>query len=280
MLLGPNVDDAGVPDDYLERFMQARLANFWRSFAPRQGADYDALVAEERYEKFCSEFLIQLPPVFALKPSEEWDERLQKLPVQRQMLHVALFDYVCHNFRPLLLREPSQVQTLPVYKQVLMASQRRTLAAAALKMLDSVSKLHALLGRSHTRFASIILPTFEAAVVLVSLTMDEQFPGIPTAATNLNLDLDLENERNGHADPLAWGKAHLTRDYCRRATQEALARLEMLAEVSNMAETSAHTLARLMAKMPTGDVAPSAFDNFFAAYSTATLPGLYTELQD
>jgi hypothetical protein len=281
MHLAPNVDDANAPEGYSERLMQARLANFWRSFAPRQGAEYEAMVAEERYEKFCSEFLTHLPPVFALEPSEEWDERLQKLPLQRQILHVAIFASLCDNFRPVLLREPSQVQSLPAYKQVLVASQRRTLAAAALKMLDGVSKLHALLGRSHTRFAAIILPTFEAAVVLVSLSMDGQFPG-----TNLGDDGPLHTL---DVDPLEWEKAHLTRDRCRRAVQEALARLEMLAEVSNMAKAGARTLARLMAKMPSGDVAQwpsleacdlSALDHFFAAYSADTFPGLDAELPD
>lgn len=80
MHFASNVDDANAPEGHSERLMQARLANFWRSFAPRQGGEYEAIVAEERYEKFCSEFLTHLPPVFALEPSEEWDERLQKLP--------------------------------------------------------------------------------------------------------------------------------------------------------------------------------------------------------
>ena len=279
MHLAPIVDDTDAPESYSERLLQARLANFWRSFGSNQGAEYEATVAEERYEKFCSEFLTHLPPVFALEPNEAWDERLQKLPLQRQILHVAIFDFLCHNFRPVLLRESSQVQGLPAYKQVLVASQRQALAVAALKMLDGVSKLHALLGRSHTRFTAIILPTFEAAVVLVSLTINEQFPG-----TNLGDDGPL---RTLDVDPLGREKAHLTRDRCWRAAQEALARLEMLAEVSNMAKAGAHTLARLMAKMPSGDVAHwplletcdlSALDHFFAAYSADTFHDLNTQL--
>jgi hypothetical protein len=259
-------DDTNAPESYSERLMQARLGNFWRNFAPKQSAEYDALMAEERYEKFCSDYLANLPPVLALEPSEEWDERLQKLPLQRQILHIAIFDSLCHNFRPILMREPNQVRSLPTYEQVLEASQRRTLAAAALKMLDGVSKLHALLGRSHTRFAAIILPTFEAAVVLVSLIMDEQFPGT-----------DLSDEgplRAPNVDPLGWEGTHLTRNRCYQAVQEALARLEMLAEVSTMAETSARTLARLMAKTQCNlleSCEPSDSDNFFTTYSADTV---------
>jgi hypothetical protein len=260
------------------------------------------MVAEERYEKFCSEFLMHLPPVFALEPSEKWDERLQKLPLQRQVLHIAIFYSLCHNFRSVLLREPAQVQSLPAYKQVLVASQRRTLAAAALKMLDGVSKLHALLGRSHTRFAAIILPTFETAVILVSLTMDAHFPG-NTMGDNRPL-------HTLNADPLGWEKAHMTRERCLRAVQEAQARLEMLAEVSNMAKISARTVAHSMAKMlsttsngdSSGDGAQAALlgldnlcgggdvdmgqttlvdlDHFFSTYSADTFPGLNVELPD
>ena len=241
MHLSLNIDDDSAPEDYLERLMQARLASFWRSFTPQQGAEYEEMVAEERFEKFCSEFLVHLPPVFALEPSEKWDERLQKLPLQRQALHIAIFYSLCHNFRSVLWREPAQVQSLPAYKQVLVASQKQTLAAAALKMLDGVSKLHALLGRAHTRFASIILPTFEAAIILVSLTMDARFPG-----NTMGNDGPLQTL---NTDPLGRDKAHVTRERCLRAVQEAQARLEMLAEVSNMAKVSARTVARSVAKM-------------------------------
>lgn len=270
MHLGPQVDEPDVPESFSERMIQARLANFWRSFPPRQGAEYDATVAEEWYEKFCDDFLRQLPPVFALESSEEWDERLERLPLQRQILHVAIFDSLCHNFRPLLLSEPGRLQSLPVYKKVLVASQRRALAAAALKTLDGVSKLHAMLGGSHTRFTAVIMPTFEAAVVLVSLIMDVHFPGISLGEDGPPRALDV--------DPLGWEKAQLTRDQCQLAAQEALARLRKLAEVSNMARAGVDTLGRLVAKLPSADIVPwhpqepcgpdlNALDNFFEQYS-------------
>ena len=240
MHLAPNVDDADAPEGFSERLIQARLADFWRSFNPRQGAEYDVTVAEERYEKFCIDFLTTLPPIFALEPSEEWDERLQMLPLQRQILHITIFDSLCYNFRPVLLREPSHVQSLPAYKQVLLSSQRKALAVAALKVLDGVSSLHTMLGGSHTRFAGIIFPTFEAAVLLVGLCMDVDFPGKGEDGPPSTLDID----------PLGSGKAHVTRDRCRQAVHDALARLRTLAEVSNMAEVGARTLARLLGIAP------------------------------
>jgi hypothetical protein len=204
------------------------------------------VAAEERYDRFCREILATLPPEFALVNATcVWDKQVQRLPLQRQMLHVAIFDSIRHNFAPVLMLAPAQVQSWSVYKQVLVSSQRRALAAAALRMLDSVSKLHALLGRSHTRFTAVVQPTFEAGVMLGSLVLDDQFLGTPT-----NLDMDAGNEQIGQDDPLAWEKAHVTRERCRRAAQNALLRLEMLAEISNLAKVGAGTLARLMAEVP------------------------------
>ncbi|OCK74320.1 hypothetical protein K432DRAFT_386876 [Lepidopterella palustris CBS 459.81] len=240
MHLAPNIDDADAPEGYSERLIQARLANFWRSFTPGQGAEYDEAAAEERYEKFCTDFLATLPPVFALKPSEEWDERLQILPLRRQILHITIFDCLCYNFRPVLLRGPNHVQSLPTYKQVLLSSQRKALAVAALKVLDGVSNLHVLLGGSYTRFAGIIFPTFEAAVLLVGLCMDVDFPGQCEDGPPSTLDID----------PLGSGKSHVTRGRCRQAVHDALTRLRTLAEVSNMAKVGARTLARLLGNAP------------------------------
>jgi hypothetical protein len=266
--------------------------------------------AEERYDKFCRELLAELPPAFALtEPSHVWDKELPRLPLQRQMFHLAIFESIYQNFRPVLLSDPGQVLNLPAYKQVLLASQQHTLAFAALKTLDCVSNLHTLLGRSHTRFPNIIMPTFEAAVVLCSLVMDTQFLRSPSiGSTNANENLSLENEQKGHVDPLVWERAHVTRESCRRAIQDALARLEMLAEVSNMAKICARTLARLIAKMPVlvssngggsydthaalhdielfrgdGDVSQAALldlDHFFATCSTESFSGVHTALPD
>ncbi|KAJ4379487.1 hypothetical protein N0V85_008851, partial [Neurospora sp. IMI 360204] len=98
-----------APDPFTERLLQARLADFWRSInPPLQGNQDDIMAAEERYDKFSREFLSQLPPAFALADADEsWDILLPKLPLQRQMLHMAIYDSLCWNFRPLLFRDPS-----------------------------------------------------------------------------------------------------------------------------------------------------------------------------
>ncbi|KAI4156740.1 MAG: hypothetical protein L6R39_001049 [Caloplaca ligustica] len=246
---GDNIEQGfDAPDPFTERLLQARLANFWRSIGPLQGAEYDMVVGEERYNKFCCEYLSQLPPAFALvDPDRRWDNRLPKLPLQRQLLHIAIYDSLCWNFRPLLLlhdHERAECLPLPTYKRVLLGSQEKALAVAALRAIDGVTHLHALLGGFHTRFAGLVFSTFEAAVVLVYLCMDPMFlrdyhdrhvPPPGTSSTN--------------TDPLQAGIPHITRQRCLQAVQGALKRLRMLADVSSMADIGASTLTRLLSKV-------------------------------
>ena len=237
---GDNTDsDADAPDPFTERLLQAHLADFWRSVSPVQGAEYDTIAAEERYDKFCREYLSQLPPAFALvDPDDTWDSRFPKLPLQRKLLHIAIYDSICWNFRPLLLR---RLVPLPVYKSLILSSQKRKLAAAALYTLNSITRLHDLLGGGHTRLAGIVFSTFEAAVQLVYLNTDPTFPE----------DYPLRHNPPPGAlktDPLQAGISNVTRLGCLQAVKEALKRLKMLAEVSRMADIGASTLMQLSIK--------------------------------
>ncbi|KAI1773030.1 hypothetical protein F4818DRAFT_424658 [Hypoxylon cercidicola] len=229
-----------VPDPFTERALQARLADFWRGAGPVQGVGYDLIAAEERYGKFCREYLVQLPPAFALvDPDETWDDQCPKLPMQRKLLHIAIYDSVCWNFRPLLLWQPPP---LPAYKRVLLASQKKALAVAALRSMDSVMKLHDLLGGCHTRLVGIVISTFEAAVLLVHLYTDPMLPGDharqPTPQPGML-----------NADPLQVSTHAATRLGCLQAIQGALKRLQMLAEVSSLADIGARTIVQLLSKV-------------------------------
>ena len=231
-------------DAFTERLLETRLADFWRRIGPVAGAEYDVMVAEERYERFCREYIAELPPAFALQPNEAWDMGLTKLPLQRQLLHIAIYDSLCWNYRPLLLQLPHD-QNLPTYKRMLLDSQRKALVVGALHVLEGVSQLHAMLGGCHTRFAGLVFSTFEAAVLLVYLCMDQRFlhenfpPGMSIT----------KNSRD--PDPLRAGMRNLTRHGCIEAVQGALDRLRMLAEVSNMADVGASTLTELLSKAST-----------------------------
>ncbi|KAL9109923.1 MAG: hypothetical protein Q9227_005446 [Pyrenula ochraceoflavens] len=226
-------EDADAPESFTERILQARLAEFWRSLGPFPNTKYDLTLAEERYERFCSEFIPTLPPAFSLQANKEWDICLSILPLQRQLLYMSIFESICSNFRPVLLLESSDILNLPLYKQVLLSSQRKALAAAALNELDAVATMHALLGSSHTRFASIIFHTFEAAVPLVCLCMDCDFPA----------DGGKNSQNMGNL-------TSVTRERCMQAADNALSRLQMLAEVSPKADAGARTLSQLLDRVP------------------------------
>ncbi|KXX82891.1 hypothetical protein MMYC01_200637 [Madurella mycetomatis] len=237
VLLPPGVDP---PDPFTERLLQADLADFWRTNGDAQGAEFDMIAAEERHEKFCREYIGQLPPVFALKdPDESWDKRFPKLPLQRKLLHIAVYDSMASNFRPLLLRQP---EPLPPYKSLMLGCQKKRLAAAALRSLEAVTQLHALMGGCHTRLPSIVSSTFEAAVALTYLSTDPLFPGEcpkqhipPPGALG--------------PDPLQAGSCRITLHGCLQAVKGALNRLKMLAEASSMADAGASALIRLLAKV-------------------------------
>lgn len=236
---------ADSPDDYAQGILQAHMATFWRRFDVRYDGEYDMMVAEERYEQFCNEFLASLPASFSLRPNRTWDKRRPKLPLLRQLLHISIFDSLCWNFRPLLFETSHDASILPPYKRLLLSCQKKALAAAALQMLDAVGNLHRMLGGSHTRFVKIIVPTFEAAVPLACLCMDPQFP------EDDDRDDSESNakEEASQTDPLRTTSSEVTRGACVQAVQDALQRLRMLAEVSNVAEVGAQTLGRLLDKM-------------------------------
>ncbi|RYP70072.1 hypothetical protein DL771_005689 [Monosporascus sp. 5C6A] len=256
MHLTPGVDpDSGAPDSFTERLLEARLVTFWRVMKPGHWAnsEYDPNLAQQRHEKFHEDFINTLPPSFALEPSREWDNRLPHLPLQRQLLHVAIFESVCHNFRPLLLFERARLHSLPAYKQVLILSQARGLALAALKVLDAVSTLHDMIGATHTRFATIIFHTFEASVLLLCLCIKgflsesaaQDIAGLQTFPPDSSGGSHFGMGSLGQASSVD-KEAHINRDRCIREAQSALARLQVLANVSVMAEVSAQSLSQLL----------------------------------
>ncbi|CAG8893439.1 unnamed protein product [Penicillium egyptiacum] len=236
--LGPELEDNKDLDEYTEHLLQARLANFWRTSPANCNSEYDIVAAEERYERFCNEYLTTIPPAFALPPNAQWDEHLSMLQKQRETLHIAIFQSLCYNFRPALLQTPRQTLHLPKYKQILLLSQRKALAVAALRVLKCTSSLHALMGGSQTRFPGIIQPTFEASVLLVYLCMDQAlFEGDEIRCPSLLT-----------IDPLGASMRNLKRVECTNALRDALRRLQRLAEVSHMAEVGAEGLLQLLQK--------------------------------
>ncbi|OJD15550.1 hypothetical protein AJ78_04207 [Emergomyces pasteurianus Ep9510] len=237
----PNLD-ADVPDIFTERLMEVQLGRFWRSFKVKQNSKYDPTEAEQRYEKLCAEYLPSLHAAFDVDhPDTTWDKALPKLPMQRQLLHISIFDSICWNFRPLLLLNPSQIASLPPYKRVLLQSQKLRLGLAAFRELEAVTALHSMFGGSYTRFAAIIFNTFEATVLLLCLCTHPDFP----------FDQGDEN-----IDILGV-RLKLTYTKVMQVAEQAIHRLQMLAELSDMAASGARVAAQLFAKAVKNNQSPN-----------------------
>lgn len=118
MHLGPELEDNKDLDEYTEHLLQARLANFWKTSHANCNSEYDIVAAEERYERFCNEYLITIPSAFGLQPNTQWDEHLSMLPKQRETLHIAIFESLCYNFRPALVQMPRQTHHLSFWRRI------------------------------------------------------------------------------------------------------------------------------------------------------------------
>ncbi|KAM3083611.1 hypothetical protein ACMFMG_004256 [Clarireedia jacksonii] len=269
MHLVPNsdyVDDCDAPDMFTERLMQVRLARFWNNFDSGRNSEYDPMQAEQKYEKFCAEYLRSLPPAFALVPETKWDNHFPKVPMQRQLLHICIFDSICWNFRPLLLLKPHQIACLAPYKQVLLQAQKKTLAMAALKELEAISALHSMFNNCQTRFGVIIFNTFEASVLLLSICTSADFFNGQDESSSQFLDLET---------------TPLTQKRLMQAARKGLDRLETLAEVSEIASSGARALAQLYANASRDvEAIPSTGFDYDLEFSTSfdlLEPSLMTE---
>ena len=103
---------------------------------------------------------------------------------------------------------------------------------AALKELEAVTALHSMFGGSYTRFAAIIFNTFEAAVLLLSLCSHVDFPF---------------DQGDGNTNVLGV-QIKLTYKKAMQAAEQAIGRLQMLAELSDMAAAGARVAAQVFAK--------------------------------
>ncbi|KAF7538426.1 hypothetical protein G7054_g2971 [Neopestalotiopsis clavispora] len=233
--------DSDVSEPFLERLLQARLGAFWKAHRLCHGPNelYDPVKAEETFERFRDEFLCDLPPSYSLKTHGYiQDPQHPQMSMQRQLLHITIFESLCQHFRPLLVIGSERLSSMPGYKRTLIRSQSRSLAHAALSTLEAVSALHSMLGAAHTRSTFIIVPTFEASVILACLCIDSSWvrAGDDDCQPPVTLVRNLSASSNADIGP----------DDCYLAVQQALARLRMLADVSTVAEVGADHLSRLL----------------------------------
>ncbi|KFA51572.1 hypothetical protein S40293_03969 [Stachybotrys chartarum IBT 40293] len=241
-----------VPGPYMGQLLQAKLAQFWGRGRPKMNGseEYDPAVLEQKYETFVTGFLGTLPASFALKPSTELDGLVPNLVRQRLLLHIAVYNYICNIFKPLLQLETAYKRSLPRYKRAIVRTQKQRLTRTALGMLETVKALYMLLGSTHTRLHSITFYTFEATVLLscVCSASDD--------------DLGAEVEEGGldgfncsdfsfchPVDPLSAEEVDISQARCSEAISEAHKRLEILSDCNAMAEVGARAIRKHLGRV-------------------------------
>ncbi|KAG6991368.1 hypothetical protein G7Y79_00053g088510 [Physcia stellaris] len=254
MRLGRDAGDLNAPDTFLERNLQAKLAKLWYTTVRQMKGwqvVYDVVAVEEHYEGLRRNFISELPAVFDIdSPDEQWDAGRPEIPKQRQLLRVSIFSYLCRIYSRLLKLEPSYLQSMSRYNCNLISQHRIRLVNAAVSLLDSVAQLHNDMGRKHTKYFLISFYTFEPAMVLTIHLLNA------TANSSGNTQDCKEGQcHQGHGRDDGLGETSVLPNkipnaaQCRLEIDKALERLDMLREVSSIAELASRKIHQLVQRL-------------------------------
>lgn len=254
MRLGPETVHSNEPDAFLERSLQARLAKIWNSIlrpAIYRPLAYDPAAVEEHYDRLCREFLFKLPAAFDLhNPNKEWDLQRPMLARQRQMLRISVFALLCQIYRPVLLLNSAQINSMAQYKRCLVSRHRTTLANSAISLLDNIAQLHSDMGGNQTKYFLISFYTFEPAVLLIMHLLSAE-----------NISKTLSQVQATYERHPVLGALHALEDtafsnpnapshsQCLAEIDKALLRLNTLREVSPIAELGGHKLHQMVDRL-------------------------------
>jgi hypothetical protein len=243
----PNVSQGDAPNIFCERRLQIDLAKIASSILSSNNGKpcTEPATINRQMEVLKMDLIEKLPPAFRLgDPDEKWDEQLPHLRRQRQMFRISVFATMCMLLRPMIIIPAKAVRALSASDRRLVLKHRISLIDAAMKVLDSVAKLHSLMGGKHNRFFLLSFFTLEPAVLLGIYLMTPKF-----------------GTKEGRQGSSAFhGIAADHRDMWKHGFQkmeEAVARLNMLSEVSSIARTGLKVLVKMMTMINTTDMARS-----------------------
>ncbi|KAF2233368.1 hypothetical protein EV356DRAFT_207909 [Viridothelium virens] len=265
-VLPKNVNNVNAPDVFIERILQAKLSKFCFATVTQKPANseiYNPSYVEEVYERLCHEFLAQLPPVLDLNdPDLQWDHQFPMLPRQRQMLRISVFAVLCQLFQPLLHLTLEQSQAMPQYKQDLIWTHRTQLVRAAICLLESVSRLHELMGGHRARFFLLSFFTFEPAMLLAICLISA------APSHKVLIQARAQNKRNSIFRDMAFSTLHgmprsaVTAAHCRSHIEKAVERLTTLQDANVIAKIGMQKLHEVLARI---DTLPSSTEHFSSA---------------
>ena len=246
----PDVSHEDAPNIFCERRLQIDLAKIASNILSSNSGKpcTEPAAISKKMEMLKTDLIEKLPPTFRLDdPDEKWDEQLPHLNRQRQMFRISVFATICMLLRPMIIIPANAVRALSASDQKLVVKHRGSLINAAMEMLDSVAKLHSLMGGKQNRFFLLSFFTLEPAVLL----------GIYLITPRIRTK---EGTRGSHALKSSRGIAAQERDMWKHGFQkmeEAITRLNMLSEVSSIARTGLKVLEKMRATINNTEMARS-----------------------
>lgn len=267
-VFGSNIaSDDKAPNAFCERRLQIELAKIVSEITSPSNSKppMEPAIIDENMKKLEVELLDKLPPAFRLhEVDERWDKELPHLTRQREMFRISVFATICLLLKPVIVMPGSQARALTASDRKLVAKHRISLVDALIEMIDSVGRLHTLMGGKHNRFFLLSFFTLEPAALLGICLMTPDDGKRGPSAMYLSRG---GAERDQHRWKQGW-----------KRMEESVARLEMLSEVSSIARTGVKVLKKLMTKIDETEMARSwksqAIDHSTESPSTSQRPKL------
>lgn len=236
--VGTSASDVNAPDTFCERRLQiwlTRLASELLSSTDGKPSR-DPTVIDKHIRRLNSELIDKLPPAFRINdPEYIWDEKLPNLRRQREMFRISIFATLSSLLKPVITAPANRSQTQSASEKMLVAKLKSSLIEALISMLDSVKRLHELMGGKQNRFFLLSFFTLEPAALLgMCLLSVDTKEGKHETSTN----------SKGNVAEVA--QFHLEG---RKRLDESFARLRMLSEVSSIARTGVKILEKILARL-------------------------------
>lgn len=239
-VIGSQISDFNAPNVFCERRLQIELTKIaFDLLTSNHGKpSTDPVIIDKHIRRLQGEFIEKLPPAFKLHAADEkWDDELPNLKRQREMFRISVFATMCSLLRPVILQSPDQTRTWSPSDRKLVAEHRASLLDVTIEMLESVGRLHTLMGGKHNRFFLLSFFTLEPAVLLGMCLM------------NPDIGKKKEGKQGSSASGVSRGSSLADDEQWKQGRKkigDAVARLKILSEVSSIARAGVKVLETLV----------------------------------
>ncbi|KAL8750034.1 MAG: hypothetical protein Q9199_007323, partial [Rusavskia elegans] len=239
--VGTTAPDINAPDTFCERRLQIQLTKLAAELLSSTDGTQttDPAIIDKYVKRFYAEMIDTLPAAFRIHdPELKWDHDLPNLKRQREIFRISIFATLCSLLKPLILTPTNKAQAANASGKKLVARLKITLIEAIIELLDSVGRLHTLMGGKQNRFFLLSLFTFHSAALL--------------GMCLLSLESNLKATKQGATPKSTKGQPTDLQHYSeqgRKRMELSITRLSMLSEVSSIARTGLMLLQKIMAKL-------------------------------